>query len=164
MSTRVFTRAELAALGVPPDSPEDVEYSDTVLADEPVTTLKYSQKRRCIVRPEPDGPAYAVEYEAQLDTGDYELGPGPDNHGWWGDEIEGVPVQERPVIVRSWVPVTVEPGTEPAPVSAVDSLVALYEEAGAHAEAAREAAAAWIVQYGDEVAELHDDYVIGGEA
>ncbi|WP_367138939.1 MULTISPECIES: hypothetical protein [Streptomyces] len=81
MPTRTFTVAELAALGVPPDSPEDVDNSDHVLTDELVATLKYTQLRRVIFYAEDDDRVYAVEYETDLDAGDYELGAAPTNHG-----------------------------------------------------------------------------------
>ncbi len=103
MSTRTFTRQQLAAIGVPPDSPDDVEYSDTLVADEAVTTLKYSQLRRCIFRAR--GRTWAVEYEAVLDAGDYEVGPPPDDHGWHGDTVEAVEVAPVEVTVTQWRPV-----------------------------------------------------------
>ncbi|PBC71537.1 hypothetical protein BX265_6147 [Streptomyces sp. TLI_235] len=106
MPTRHFTIAELAALGVPPDSPDDVEYIHTLLADEQVAILKYTQQRRVIFRVDDDSPAYAVTYEAHIDTGDYEVGDGmPDNHGWWGDTVEVVEVQQQAVTVLQWLPV-----------------------------------------------------------
>ncbi|MFD4830178.1 hypothetical protein ACFWPV_10030 [Streptomyces uncialis] len=105
MPTRHFTRQQLAALGVPPDSPDDVECSDTLLADEHVTTLKYTAARRCVFRADDDH-TYAVRYEGRLDTGDYEVGGDmPDNHGWHGDTVEAVEVEERPVTVVRWIPV-----------------------------------------------------------
>jgi len=104
-ATRTFTIAQLTALGVPPDEPDDVEYSDTLLADEHVTTLKYTAQRRCVFRADDDGQAYAVTYEAPLDTGDYEVGDGmPDDHGWYGD-VEAVAVEKREITVVRWVPV-----------------------------------------------------------
>lgn len=106
MTNRRFTRSQLAALGVPPDSPEDVEYSDVLLADEAVATLKYTAKRRCIFRAPDDSRTYAVEYEAALDIGDFEVGGGtPDDHGWYGDTVEAVEVEELSVTVTRWVPV-----------------------------------------------------------
>lgn len=105
MATRTFTRAQLAALGVPPDSPNEVEYSDTLLADEFVTTLKYSAQRRCVFESD-DGKTYSVEYEAPLDTGDFEVGgDGPPGYGWYGDTVEAVEVEEQQVMVTKWVPV-----------------------------------------------------------
>ncbi|KIF67594.1 hypothetical protein HY68_01435 [Streptomyces sp. AcH 505] len=101
---RQFTRQQLAAIGVPPDSPEDIEYSDTVLADEPLTTLKYRAQRRCVFLA--DGRTYAVEYEGRLDTGDFEAGEYvPDDHGWYGDSVEAVEVEQREVTVTRWLPI-----------------------------------------------------------
>jgi len=112
MPTRTFTVAELAAIGVPPDSPEDIEYSDHLLADEPVTTLKYTAKRRCIFFAEDDDRTYAVQYEAALDTGDFEVGGyAPDDHGWYGGSVEAVEVEVREVTVTRWVPVEDSPTT-----------------------------------------------------
>lgn len=106
MPTRRFTVGDLARLDVPPIDPDDVAYSDHVLADEHVTTLKYTQQRRAIFRAPDDGKTYAVTYEAELDTGDYEVGGGmPDNNGWYGDTVEAVEVEERAVTVTRWVPV-----------------------------------------------------------
>lgn len=103
--TRTFTIAELLDLGVPPDSPEDVEYSETLLADEHVGVLKYSQKRRCVFEDE-DGDAWAVEYEAPLEMGDFEVdGDGTEGHGWYGDEVTATAVEQREVTVTKWLPV-----------------------------------------------------------
>jgi hypothetical protein len=106
MPTRDFTIAELAALNVPPDDPRDIEYHEYVLADEQVTVLKYTAQRRCVFRADDDGKAYAVEYEAPLDTGDFEVGGGmPDQHGWYGNTVNAVEVEEREVTVTRWLPV-----------------------------------------------------------
>ncbi|WP_055696527.1 hypothetical protein [Streptomyces silaceus] len=106
MPTRQFTREQLAALGVPPDSPEDVEYSVTLLADEHVTNLKYSQQRRAIFCADDDGKTYAVAYEAPVDAGDFEVhGQSPDDYGWYGPTVEAVEVEERAVTVTRWMPV-----------------------------------------------------------
>jgi hypothetical protein len=105
MATRHFTIAELAALNVPPDDPRDIEYDEHVLADEQVAVLKYTAQRRCVFQAD-DDKTYAVTYEAELDTGDYEVGGGmPDNHGWYGDTVEAVEVEEREVTVTKWLPV-----------------------------------------------------------
>ncbi|MGW4222997.1 hypothetical protein ACWEG1_06020 [Streptomyces bauhiniae] len=106
MPTRQFTVAELAALSVPPDDPDDIEYDEHVLADEQVTVLKYTALRRCVFRAPDDDRAYAVEYEAELDMGEFEVGGGmPDNHGWYDNDVEATEVEERPVTVMQWVPV-----------------------------------------------------------
>lgn len=106
MPTRNFTIAELSALGVPPDDPGDVAYSEHLLADEHVTNLKYTQQRRTIFRAD-DGRTFAVTYEAELDAGDYEVGGGmTDNHGWFGETVEAVEVEQRATVVMTWQPVT----------------------------------------------------------
>ncbi|WP_327592472.1 hypothetical protein [Streptomyces chartreusis] len=106
MATRHFPTAELVGLDVPPDDPEGIEYHEHVLADEHVGVLKYTAKRRCVFRAPDDGKTYAVEYEAPLDTGDYEVGGGmPDNYGWYGDTVEAVEVEEHEVTVVKWLPV-----------------------------------------------------------
>ncbi|MFJ6014519.1 hypothetical protein [Streptomyces sp. NPDC092952] len=158
MTTKQFTVDQLADLGVPPDCPEDVEYSETVLVDEHVSMSKYSQVRRCIFRDD-DGRTWAVTYEAQVDAGDYEVGPPPDNHGWHGNTVEAVEVEQRPVIVARWESVYDDPGTEPPLPGAIDSLAAVWEESGARTAVAREAAAAWIIEHADEIADLHDEYL-----
>lgn len=105
MPTRHFTPAELAAFNVPPDDPDDIEYDEHVLADEFVTTLKYSAQRRVVFEAD-DGKTYAVTYEAPLDTGDFEVGgEGPPDYGWYGDTVEAVEVEEREVTVVKWLPV-----------------------------------------------------------
>ncbi len=100
---RTFTVAELAEIGVPPDSPTDIQYDPDLLADEHVATLKYSQKRRCVFC---DGlQTWAVEYEAAIDAGDFEVGEQPSDHGWYGGIVEAVEVVEREVTVTRWQPV-----------------------------------------------------------
>lgn len=158
MTTKQFTVAELADLGVPPEDPSEIAYSEIVLLDEAVGTLKYSQGRRCMFRDD-DGRTWAVEYEAQLDAGHYEVGPPPDNHGWYGDTVEAVAVEERAVIVRRWEPVTDQPPAEGRSLSALDSLTEIWEEAGARPSVARESAAAWLIDHADEVADLYDEYL-----
>ncbi|MFC9604605.1 hypothetical protein ACFTTN_14240 [Streptomyces niveus] len=158
MPLQQFTVDQLADLGVPPDDPEDVEYSETVLLDEAVGTLKYSQQRRCVFRDDDDR-TWSVTYEAPVDAGDYEVGPPPDNHGWYGETVEATEVEQRPVIVRRWEPVPDEPDIERPHLGAIDSLAAIWEESGTRTSVAREAAAEWIVQHADEVARLHDEYL-----
>lgn len=110
MLFRTFTTDELAEIGVPPASPEEVEYGDTVLADEVVATLKYTQQRRCVFIAD-DDLIYSVTYEAPIDTGDYEVGDGmPDDHGWYGGTVEATRVELVPVTVQRWQPVTADPG------------------------------------------------------
>lgn len=107
---RTFTIAELATISVPPDSPEDVEYSEHLLADEQTATLKYTARRRCVFRAPDDGRTYAVEYESHLDTGDYEAGGYvPEDHGWYGGTVEAIEVEQREVTVTRWMPVADTP-------------------------------------------------------
>lgn len=106
MPTRHFTLAELAELNIPPAEPDEIQYYEHLLVDEHVTTLKYTQQRRTVFRAEDDGKTYAIEYQAELDTGDYEVGGGiPANHGWHGDTVEATEVEEREVTVTRWLPV-----------------------------------------------------------
>ncbi|WP_228994742.1 hypothetical protein [Streptomyces sp. DH8] len=160
MPTRIFTVAELAGYGVPPSDPRDIEYDPDLLVDEQVTTLKYTAQRRCIFRADDDR-TYAVEYEAPIDVGDFEVGGGtPDTRGWHGDTVPAVEVEQRPVIVARWCPVTDEPGTDQPRTGALESLAAIwFTEAGAREDVARESAAAWIIQHADEIADLHDAYL-----
>ncbi|WNI31469.1 hypothetical protein [Streptomyces sp. ITFR-6] len=163
MPTRKFTVHELADLGVPPDSPKDIKYSETVLVDEHVSMSKYSQVRRCVFRDD-DGRTYGVTYEAQVEAGHYEVGPPPENHGWLGATVEAVEVEQRPVIVARWEPVGDEPAVDRPARGAIDSLAAVwFQEAGAREDVARESAAAWIIQHADEVAELYDAYLDSAE-
>lgn len=163
MTTRQFTISELAALGVPPDDPRDVEYSQTVIVDQAVTTLKYSEQRRCIFFDATGAQLWAVTYEAQLRAGHYETGPSPDNHGWHGDTVEATAVEERAVIVKQWVPLTGTPATVGPRTGPIESLTAILEQTGATPEEARTAAAKWIVDYAGEAADLRDEYLFAGD-
>ncbi|MFZ4266541.1 hypothetical protein [Streptomyces arboris] len=165
MTNRQFTISELAALGVPPSHPSDLEYSDILLVDQPVTTLKYTSLRRCVFRADDDGRTYAVEYEGEIDMGDFEVSGGrPDNHGWHGDTVEATAVEEKPVIVKRWEPVHGQPATTGQPrTGPIESLTALWEQTGATPEEARAAAARWIVDHAGEAADLRDEYLFGGD-
>ena len=157
MTTRQFTVQELAALGVPPDSPEDVQWSETVLLDEAVGTLKYSVNRRCIFRDE-EGTTWAVTYEGPVDAGDYEVGPPPDDRGWSGGTVEAVQVQQRPVLVARWEPVPENHHLEERPRrGAIESLTEICQDAGS-GPTPQEAAVAWIIEHADEVVDLADEY------
>lgn len=158
MPIREFTRAQLADLGVPLDDPCDVEYSETVLADELVTTLKYSAQRRCVFRAD-DGKVFAVTYEAQLDTGDYEGGPPPDDYGWFGDTVRAEEVESRFVCVQRWLPVADLPATAPdrETRSVLEHLIEMYEECGAPTGVARDWAAEWLDTHADELKAMFRD-------
>lgn len=142
MTTRAFTTTELARLGVPPDSPDGVEHSDTLLADEFVATLKYSAQRRAVFRAD-DGLTYAVTYEAGIDSGDYEHGPGPENHGWFGESVEAVLVEQQPVTELRWLPAGVPPPAPSRPAPAAPSAPAV--------DAVLREAAAWFERDGRAV-------------
>jgi hypothetical protein len=107
--TRTFTVAELEGLGVPPDSPDEGDWTDGIFADEHITVLKYSQKRR-VVFSDDDGDTWAVEYEAPLDMGDFEVGggDGTDDHGWHGDTVTATAMEQREVTVTKWLPIETE--------------------------------------------------------
>lgn len=162
MTTRTFTPEQLAALGVPPDQPNNVEYSDTLLADEHVTVLKYTQQRRVVFAAPDDGQAYAVTYEAPLDTGDFEVGDGgPAGHGWYGRTVEAVEVEERTVVTQQWLPVGAP--ADPGIAVLLPAWEAMYEPGNvsdyligyANSEAAaRGAAEAWLRSQADEVGRL----------
>ena len=122
---RTFTVAELTALGVPPDSPDDVQYSDHLLADEPVATLKYSQQRRCVFRYN-DGQTWAVTYQAPVDAGDYEAGPPPENHGWYGDTVTATAMRQLALLKKRWVPVDEVDDEMPATLRGGHALVVEY--------------------------------------
>lgn len=129
MPIRQFTYAELTVLGVPPEDPSDVEYSDTIIDDSPMLILKYTQHRRCVFTAD-DGRTYAVTYEAPINTGDYDLESGmPDNHGWTGGTVDATEVTRRPVMVTLWQPVGDDDPTND-PDTALDRAIDLYEEAG----------------------------------
>lgn len=107
-----FLRNELTSLGLPPDSPRDVEDRDELHVDEHVRTLTYTQIRRVIFT-HPNGKTFAVEYEAPLDMGDFEVGSGPVEHHGWGRTVTALQVELRPVAVEWWMPVPMD-GPDPA--------------------------------------------------
>ena len=99
--TRTFTVAELEGLGLPPDSPDEDDWTERVLAVETLGRLKYSLHRRVIFRGD-DGTAWAVEYE---DATGSEADGQPENHGWYDETIEAVAVEEQFGTVTRWGPV-----------------------------------------------------------
>ncbi|MFE3378791.1 hypothetical protein [Streptomyces anulatus] len=150
-TTRTFTHADLAALGVPPDRPEDVEWSDTVLADIHVTVLKYSQQRRAVFIAD-DDKTYAVTYEAALDMGDFEVDGGPpDNHGWYGDTVTATRVVQRPVVVPQWQDYEPEVHDPHDERTALQQLTDLYEELGRHTSDAQQFAADFLAEHEAEL-------------
>lgn len=158
MPTRAFTRTHLTSyLNLPPTGPQDVKYRDDVHLDEHLRTLKYTQRRRCVFTAE-DGRTYAVEYDAPLDTGDYEVGDGPvENHGW-NRSVLAVQVELRPVPVEKWMPV---PDDGPDPDQGADPaqyhLAEIYMETGCREADARTGAAELLAQHARELAVLLGD-------
>lgn len=102
--TRTFTVAELEALGVPPSSPNEQDWTDRILAVETLGRLKYSLRRRVIFQDD-DGTDWAVEYE---DATGSEIDGCPENNGWRGGTVEAVAVEEQQATVAKWVPVEAE--------------------------------------------------------
>ncbi|MGC0418350.1 hypothetical protein [Embleya sp. AB8] len=150
MTTRNFTRDELAHHGVPPYNPEDIQFSQSIRHDEQITILKYSQLRLVVFVCDDDHKTYAVEYESPIDVGDHEVGYGPDDHGWRGKTIEGTEVRLRPVVVDRWV--TVTPGDEHhRGGTALHQLTELYEECGVAEHYARQHAAELLAKHAAEL-------------
>ncbi|MGW6416336.1 hypothetical protein [Streptomyces sp. NPDC055055] len=151
-TTRTFTFAELASLGVPPDRPEDVEWSETVLADTHVAVLKYTQQRQAVFLAD-DGQTYRVTYEAPLETGDYEVGGGlPDNYGWTGDAVTATRVVSWPTVTRQWQ--TYDPRVHDGTArTAFTELTEVYEDAGARTLQARQLAAELLMKHAAELAQ-----------
>lgn len=149
--TREFTPAELAALSVPPDRPEDVEWSETLLADTHVCVLKYSQQRRAVFIAD-DGLTYAVTYEAPIDTGDYETGPGPDGPGWYGPTVTATRVVSWPAVVQEWQPYSPAVHYVDRTRTAFEELTDVYEEGGCRTPDAREFAAELLAKHAAELA------------
>ncbi len=104
--TRTFTVAELEGLGLPPDSPDEDDWTERVLAVETLGRLKYSLHRRVVFRGD-DGTAWAVEYE---DATGSEADGQPERNGWYEDTVEAVAVQAMLGKVAKWLPVEAVPG------------------------------------------------------
>lgn len=174
-----FLRNELTSLGLPPDSPRDVEDRDELHLDEHVRNLTYTQIRRVIFT-HPNGKTFAVEYEAPIDAGDFEVGAGPvENHGW-GRTVTALQVELRPVALEWWMPVPKD-GPDPAYQLLAESLHPgvgyredipaactadrvhhqltdrLYTEAGCREDVARAGAAELLAQHTRELALLLDE-------
>jgi hypothetical protein len=150
-TTREFTPAELTALGVPPNSPQDVQWSETLLSDTHVCVLKYSQQRRAVFTAD-DGLTYAVTYEAPLDAGDYETGPAPDGHGWYGPTVTATRVVSWPVVVQEWQPYSPARHYTDRTRTAFEELTDVYEEGGCRTPDAREFAAELLAKHAAELA------------
>lgn len=145
MTTRTFT----------PDQLEELDVPYTNLHDEQVDSRRWVEVRRCVFRAEDDGNAYRVTYQQPL-TEHQECDT------WFDDkEIKAVEVEQRPVVVQQWKPVT-------APASSSLNLVlpaweAMYEPGNVsdyligyanHEAAAKGAAVAWLRSQKDEPGRL----------
>ena len=98
-TTREFTIAELRALDLPPDDPDS--WPEHLLADEYEGVVRYSARRRLIFNHEDQ--TWAVDYETDIDSGDYEANlSGPPDYGWW-DTVVATAVEPREVTVTKWV-------------------------------------------------------------
>ncbi len=104
-TTREFTVAELEALGVPPDSPDEGDWAACILAVETIGRLKYSMHRRVIFQT--TNGEWAVEYE---DATGSEADGQPERNGWYEDTVEAVAVQAMLGKVAKWLPVEAVPG------------------------------------------------------
>lgn len=134
MTTRQFTRAELAEIGVPPDSPEEVEYSDVILEDRQVTVLGYVALRECVFLAPDDGLTYSVNYNGPINSGSWEIDDSGVPYGLTADTVEATQVEQVLVVTEVWEPVdsaTAAEADDEEPRSALQQLVDLYEEAGA---------------------------------
>lgn len=153
---RNFLRNELTSLGLPLDTPKDVEYRDDVHLDEHVRNVKYTQIRRCVFT-HPNGRTFAVEYEAPIDAGDFEVGGPVENHGW-SRSVKAMEVELRPVPVERWMPVP-DHGTDPDQGAdpAQYHLAEVYMETGCTETVARTCAAKFLAQHARELAVLLGD-------
>jgi hypothetical protein len=93
--TRTFTAAELDAIGVPFDLPENAEVSDTQ-----VSAGRWTETRRILFRHE--GRVWAVAYRTGL-TEEQEVEP----FEHYADLVPATAMEERQVTVTQWLPVEV---------------------------------------------------------
>jgi hypothetical protein len=100
MTTRTFTRDQLAAMGVPNDwDAEDGQQAEH-LHERQVDSRRWVSVHELVFRASDDGLAYSVSYERGLTEQQ-------DGHDHWGyrDEIKAAEVEQRPVVVQKWLPV-----------------------------------------------------------
>lgn len=152
MPNRTISRAHLIALDLPPTCQRDVDDRSEVHLDEHVRALSYTQIRRMVFTFS-DGFTYAVEYEAPLDTGDFEVSGGPVEHHGWGETVTAVEVELRPVAVNCWMPV---PEDGPSPDGGFDpvfhQLTETFVETGCREDTARDGAAELLADHARELA------------
>jgi len=153
MTSRTFTPDQLDEIGVPFETDEDGTAED--LARDTVSTGRWNKTIRLVFRAPDDGLTYAIRYQQGLtEQQDCDL--------WFGKtEIKAVEVEQRPVVVQQWKPVT-------APASStLNTLLpaweAMYEPGNvsdyligyANSEAAAKGAAeAWLRSQKDEIGRL----------
>lgn len=104
MPTRIFTRDQLDAMGVPHDLPTDPAHAPegaaVQLHCEQYASRRWVSAHELVFRAPDDGRAYRVTYEQGLTELQEDTDP------WvYDDEIEAVEVEARQVTVTSWVPV-----------------------------------------------------------
>ena len=153
MATRTFTRQQLDEIGVPFET--DGDNTAEELARDTVDSGRWNKTIRLVFRHPADGAAYLVRYQVGLT--EYQ-----ECDVWFDeDEIKAVEVEQRPVVVQQWKPVT-------APASrSLDTVLpaweAMYEPGNvsdyligyANSEAAAKGAAvAWLRSQKDEVGRL----------
>jgi hypothetical protein len=98
MKTRVFTRDELDAIGVPFECDPENGYAEE-LYDELFDTTRWSHVREFVFRAPDDGKAYRVYYW----VGATEM---QDQDVWnWDNKIAGAEVEQVQVTKTKWKPV-----------------------------------------------------------
>lgn len=105
MPTRIFTRDQADALGLPhdcvsQDSATKFPEAAVELHCEQIDTRRWVSVHRLVFRAPDDGKTYAVTYEQGLTEHQ-------DDHDPWGygDEITAVEYEPREVTVTRWMPV-----------------------------------------------------------
>jgi len=156
MATRTFTRDQLEEIGVPFELGGD-DTCATELSDELVGSERWTSVHRLVFRAPDDGLAYQVTYE----VGSTEHQDGIDPWHRHGKTVRAVEVEERPVVVQKWRPVTAP--ADPGLNLVLPAWEAMYEPGNvsdyligyANSEAAAKGAAvAWLRSQKDEVGRL----------
>lgn len=152
MTIRHFTPEQLEEIGVPYET--DCTGTAEELARTTVNSGRWNKTVRLVFRHPVDGIVYAVRYQEGLtEQQDCDL--------WPDDLVKAVEVEQRPVVVQQWKPVTAprDPGLD----SVLPAWEAMYEPGNvsdyligyANSEAAaRGAAEAWLRSQKDQVGRL----------
>ncbi|MFD5308277.1 hypothetical protein [Streptomyces ardesiacus] len=99
MKTRIFTRDELDAFGVPFECDPENGYAEE-LYDELYDTTRWTNVYEFVFRAPDDGKAYRVYYEVGASDSQDDTDP------WnWDDEITAVEVEQIQVTKTEWKPV-----------------------------------------------------------